>query len=256
MPVMRTVSEVSQLAGVSVRALHHYDEIGLLCPSERSDAGYRLYSSADLVRLQEIVVWRQLRFSLSEIRALLDDPAHERGEALRRQRELVELQIERLGATARALDAALAAYAKGTEPEEATMFEGFDPTDYEDEARERWGDTDAYRESAARTAGYGEREWREIHAESEQIVSDFAAALAAGEPATAAGPRAVAERHRLHISKWFYACSPTMHRGLGELYATDPRFAANFERQQAGLADYVRDAIDANAEAVEAVSPG
>jgi len=160
-------------------------------------------------------VWRQLGFSLAEIRALLDDPDHDRVFALRRQRELVDGQLERLGATARALDAALAAHANGTEPQEATMFEGFKATDYEDEARERWGDTNAYHESAARTAGYGEREWREIGTQSELITTDFAAALAAGEPATAESVRAIAERHRRHISEWFYACSPQLHRGLG-----------------------------------------
>jgi MerR family transcriptional regulator, thiopeptide resistance regulator len=100
---MRTVGEVSELAGVTVRTLHHYDEIGLLRPSGRSEAGYRLYGHADLERLQEIVVWRQLGFSLTEVQDLLDDPGYDRGAALRRQRELVELQVERLGATARAL---------------------------------------------------------------------------------------------------------------------------------------------------------
>jgi len=251
---MRTVSEVSELAGVTVRTLHHYDELGLLSPSARSDAGYRLYSAADLARLQEIVVWRRLGFSLAEIRALLDDRAHDRVLALRRQRELVEAQLERLRASARALDAALAAHANGTEPQEETMFDGLAASDFEDEARERWGHTDAYRESAARTARYGEREWREIRAQSEQITTDFAAALAAGEPASAESVRAIAERHRRHISEWFYPCSPQLHRGLGELYVADLRFAAGFEGRAEGLAAYVRDAIVANADGVEATA--
>src|ERR1700730_9622060 len=100
---MRTVGELSELAGVTVRTLHHYDEIGLLSPSDRSEAGYRLYSYADLERLQEVLVWRQLGFSLAEIKALLDEPGYDRGSALRRQRELVEVQIEQLGATAQAI---------------------------------------------------------------------------------------------------------------------------------------------------------
>lgn len=132
------------------------------------------------------------------------------------------------------------------------MFEGLEATDYEDEARERWGDTDAHRESAARTARYGEREWREIRAQSERITTDFAAALAAGEPASAESVRAIAERHRRHISDWFYPCSPQLHRGLGELYVADPRFAAGFERLRVGLAMYVRDAIVANADTIPA----
>jgi DNA-binding transcriptional MerR regulator len=86
---MRTVGEVAKLAGVTVRTLHHYDEIGLLSPGVRSDAAYRLYSYEDLIRLQEILVWRQLGFSLAETQALLDDPGYDRANALRRQRELV-----------------------------------------------------------------------------------------------------------------------------------------------------------------------
>lgn len=239
---------------MTVRALHHYDEIGLLSPSDRSQAGYRLYSAADLARLQEIVVWRQLGFSLAEIRALLDDPAHDRGAALRRQRELVGHRLERFGAVARALDAALEAHADGTQPKEKTMFKGFDLTDHEDEARERWGEGDAHRESAARTATYGEREWHEIQVDFEEIVTAFAASLAAGLDPTAERARTIAERHRRHVSQWFYPCSPQMHRGLGELYVTDARFAANFERHATGLTAYVRDAIAANADAVEAAT--
>jgi DNA-binding transcriptional MerR regulator len=137
---MRTVSEVSKLTGVTVRTLHHYDEIGLLVPGERSEAGYRLYSAEDLLRLQEILLWRQLGFSLAEVKSVLDDPEHDRGSALREQRRLVAEQIERLGALAGALDAALAAHTYGTDIEEAAMFDGFDPQAYEEEARERWGE--------------------------------------------------------------------------------------------------------------------
>ncbi len=208
MAAMHTVGELSTLAGVSVRALHHYDEIGLLAPTGRSDAGYRLYSYADLERLQEILVWRQLGFALEEIRALLDDSAHDRETALLRQRELVDAELERLGATARALDEALAAHRQGNEMEASAMFEDFDPTAYEDEVRDRWGHTDAYRESARRAAGYGEPEWAEIRSEAESVVADFAALMAAGEPAEGAPARAIAERHRQHMTRWFYEVSP------------------------------------------------
>ena len=123
------------------------------------------------------------------------------------------------------------------------LFGGFDPSAYEDEARERWGHTDAYRESARRTAGYGEAEWREIRAEAEAIEAAFAELLTEGTPADAEGPRAVAERHREHLSRWFYEVSPEMHRQLAELYVADPRFAAQYETRASGLAGYVHDAI-------------
>jgi DNA-binding transcriptional MerR regulator len=249
---MRTVGELSRLAGVTVRTLHHYDQIGLLSPSGRSEAGYRLYAYPDLTRLQEILIWRQLGFSLQEIQQLLDEPDHDRAAALRRQRELVELERERLNATARALDAALAAHETGDEMDPSELFGDFDPADYEDEARERWGHTDAYRESARRTAGYGASEWAEIRAEAERNLSDFAALVAAGEPAAGEHARAVAERHREHIARWFYPLSTGMHRGLAAMYIADPRFTANYEKVAAGLAAYVHDAIIANADTREA----
>jgi DNA-binding transcriptional MerR regulator len=128
---MKTVGEVAELAGVTVRTLHHYDELGLLSPSGRSDAGYRLYSYDDLTRLREILIWRGLGFGLGEIAALLDDPGHDRLAALERQRELIEGERERLGALAAAVDAAIAAHRNGTRLETTTMFEGFDPSEYE-----------------------------------------------------------------------------------------------------------------------------
>jgi len=246
---MRTVGDVSRLAGVTVRTLRHYDEIGLLRPSGRTEAGYRLYAHEDLARLQEIIVWRQLGFSLAEIQQLLDDPEHDRGDALRSQRELVELELERLGATARALDEALTAHEQETELEEASMFKDFDPTEYEDEARERWGHTDAYRESARRAAEYGEPEWAQIRAEADEVVARFAALMQDGEPAEGELARAVAERHRQHISRRFYPVSTDMHRRLAEMYIADPRFSANYERVAPGLAAYVRQATLSNAEA-------
>jgi MerR family transcriptional regulator, thiopeptide resistance regulator len=249
---MRTVGEVAALTGVSVRTLRHYDEIGLLVPGERSESGYRLYSRADLEQLQEILGWRALGFPLAEIGTLLADPAYDRIEALRRQRELVARDLDRLSVLAAALDRAIDAHQHGARQEEVSMFEGFDPTEYDQEVRERWGDTDAYRESARRTAGYGEPEWRQIREESEAVVADFAALLGAGEPAEGEAARAVAQRHRDQISRWFYDCPPQMHRGVAAMYISDPRFGANYERVATGLAQFVHDAIVANAEGTPA----
>ncbi len=249
---MKTVGEVAGLAGVTVRTLHHYDELGLLSPSGRSEAGYRLYSHPDLGRLREILIWRALGFPLTEIGALLDDPGHDRLGALERQRELIERELDRLGALATAVDAAIAAHLNGTRLEEEAMFEGFDPSEYEDEARERWGHTEAYQESRRRAQEYGEAEWDEIRAESETITRELVALMRAGRPADGPEARALAERHRSHISRWFYPCSAQMHRGLGEMYAADERFAAVYEREAPGLAAYFRDAIVAAADGTPA----
>ena len=244
---MKTVSEVAELTGITVRTLHHYDELGLLCPSERSEAGYRRYSYDDLARLREILTWRALGFSLGDIRSLLDDPAYERLSALERQRELVRAEIARLGGLAVAVEEAIDAELAGTRLEETKMFDGFDASQYEDEVRERWGHTEAYRESARRTQGYGQPEWDEIRREGVEIVDELAGLMRAGEPATGDAARALAERHREYLSRWFYPCSPPMHRGLAEMYVTDERFKRSYERQAEGLATYFHDAIVANA---------
>jgi MerR family transcriptional regulator, thiopeptide resistance regulator len=246
---MRTVGQLAQLTGVTVRTLHHYDEIGLLVPSGRSEAGYRLYAHRDLARLQEILVWRQLGFALPAISAMLDDPTHDRLTALRRQRELVERDRQRLTATATALDSAITAAEGGIDQEEQTMFDDLDP--HEEEARERWGHTDAYRESARRTAAYGDAEWAEIRAEADAVKAAFATLMADDEPATGERAQAVAERHRQHITRWFYPVSAQMHCNLGEMYVADPRFTAHYEKVAPGLADYVRAAVNANADAQE-----
>lgn len=248
---MRTVKQVSELARVTIRTLHHYDELGLLIPSGRSEAGYRLYDHADLERLQEILVWRRLGFSLPEIRLVLDDAGHDREAALRRQRELVGRELDRLRSTARALDEAIAALGNGDPQKETTMFDDSDHPEYEEEVRERWGHSEAFRESARRTTGYGDTEWAEIRSQADMLLAAFGAAYGAGEPAQSPAARGVAERHRQHMTRWFYPVSLAMHRNLAEMYVADPRFAAHYERAATGLAVYVRAAILANADAQE-----
>jgi DNA-binding transcriptional MerR regulator len=232
---MRTIGEVARLAGVSVRTLHHYDELGLLTPSGRSESGYRLYGAEDLLRLQEILGWRRLGLPLAEIAAILDDPAHDRAASLREQRRRVRRQIERLSDTAAALDRALAA----TTQEEETMFQGL-----EEEAQARWGHTPQWAESQRRTAAYGPQDWERIKQEQAEIRGRFAHAMQAGED-----PSEIVERRRAHISRWFYACTPEIHRGLAQLYTADPRFARHWDDEAPGLAVYVSEAIAAAAPA-------
>jgi DNA-binding transcriptional MerR regulator len=247
-----TVSEVARMANISVRALHHYDEIGLLCPSGRSRAGYRLYAPADLQRLQQVMSWKVLGFPLEEIRRLLGNPEFDMRAALLLQRRLLAEKAERVQTLIAAVDAALAALAKGRKKMDGTkLFEAFgdfDPTLYEEEVNERWSNTDAYRESARRTAQYTKEQWAQLKDESDRIYRGLAAQLEAG--ASPADPAAMdlAERHRLHIERWFYPCASDLHRGLGELYVSDPRFTKNIDRYRSGLASFLRDAISANAD--------
>lgn len=242
-----TVSQLAKLARLSVRALHHYDEIGLLVPTARTEAGYRLYGEADLERLQQILFFRELAFPLEEIRRILDDQEFDRRAALRMQRSMLEERRAHAQALIAAVDRALEALEGGAPLKDEDMFQAFDTAQYEDEVRERWGDTEAYRESGRRTKGYTKGDWRAIRAELEEITRALAAQLDSGAPANGEAPMDLAERHRLHIDRRFYPCSHAMHRGLGEMYVEDLRFRENYERVRAGLAVFVRDAIRANA---------
>jgi MerR family transcriptional regulator, thiopeptide resistance regulator len=172
------------LAGVSVRTLHHYDSIGLLVPRIRTDAGYRLYTEADLLRLQQILIGRELGLSLEEIRRLLDDPGFDRKIALIDQRERLSARVHQTEAMIRAIDAALIALDDGQGRREMNMedlFEGFDSSRYDDEARRQWGATDAFVEAEKRTRRYTPDDWRALRAESEAILDDAYAALKAGK---------------------------------------------------------------------------
>ncbi len=254
--VFYKVSEVARLAHVTVRALHHYDEIGLLRPSGRSGAGYRLYSEADLLRLHRIAVGRSLGLALEEIRRTLDDPDVDPRVLLAEQRQVLVDRLNETHAKIRAIDAALRRMNPDTDPGDETMepkdmFEGFDPKDYEDEARARWGHTDAYVESARRAKKYEPEDWARMKAEANEILRGFADAKKEGAAPEAGSAMDLAERYRLHIDQWFYPCSHAMQAGLAGMYVSDPRFAANFDKYGEGMAHFVSTAILANCKRAE-----
>ena len=213
-----------------------------------------MYSETDLERLHQILLFRQLGFSLEAIQQLLDAPAGERRSALVAQRKLLEQQVRKTEAVVRAVDAALDALERTNEMDTNKMFDGFDQFDhaqYEDEARERWGNTEAYKESARRTKGYSKDDWAKLKGEVEEIGKAFAKLLLDGRQPTDVEAMNTAERARLHIDRWFYPCPHRMHVALGEMYVSDPRFLQHYERQATELAVFVRDAIAANARRAE-----
>lgn len=254
-----TVGEVARLAHVTVRTLHHYDEIGLLVPSERSGAGYRLYSEADLERLHQILLYRELGFGLEAIGRLLDAPSVDRRTALRAQRELLVEKRRRTEAVIRAVDRTLETMEGGRTMSADEMFEGFEElagapeavrahhAAHAREAHERWGETDAYRESLRRAKGHSREDWRRIREEAESNEARMAALMAAGEDPEGPEAMAAAEAMREHIGRWFYPCSHQVHAGLADMYEADPRFAAHYDERAEGLAAYVAGAIRANA---------
>ena len=242
-----TVGEVAKLANVTVRTLHHYDEIGLVVAG-RSDNGYRFYRAPQIDRLQEVLFFRELGFSLEDITRIVGEPTYSREGALLRQRKLLEAKTERLLAMLDAVGQAIKTDTAGETmnyEEKLEVFGDFDPTEYEDEAKERWGDTDAYKQSVKRTSRYTKEDWLRNKAEVSEIYAAFVALMNDAVSPASDQAAEVVERHRAHISEWYYDCSKEIHAGLGEMYVADPRFTKNIDKHGEGLAAYMSEAIAA-----------
>lgn len=239
---------------MTVKTLHHYDDIGLLSPTGRSEAGYRIYEASDIERLQQILFYRELGFTLEKIVTIVDDPRTDAVGHLRRQRELLTERIERLHRMVAAIDHEMEAREmdiKLTPEERLEVFGDFDPEDHAEEAEQRWGNSEAYRQSQRRVSSYTKEDWLKIKAEHEEIAANLAAVFESGAAPDSEHARDAAEAHRQHITRWYYDCSYEIHRGLGEMYVSDERFRANYDVHAPGLAEFTRDAIYANSERSE-----
>ncbi|WNM33042.1 MerR family transcriptional regulator [Streptomyces sp. Li-HN-5-11] len=249
-----SVGQVSAFAGVTVRTLHHYDRAGLLSPSGRSQAGYRLYSDADLARLQQILFYRELGFSLEEIATILEDPQTNALEHLRaRQRQLGE-EIARLRRLAEVAERAIEVQQTGVSLTPEERFEVFGEItfdlSYATEAQLKWAGSEGQRESMARAAAHSKEDWRLLMRQAAAWRAELLAAFDEGEPADGERAMDLAEEHRLHISRWFTSCPPGMHRRIAEDFTADPRAFALVvppSQQRPGLAAYLSQAVHANA---------
>ncbi|MDA8344229.1 MAG: MerR family transcriptional regulator [Thermaerobacter sp.] len=191
-----TVKMLADLAGVSVRTLHHYDAIGLVRPDERTGAGYRVYHRGDLERLQQVLFFKELGLGLGEIKEVLDQPDFDRRQALLGHKELLRRRKERIERLIRAVDRTLQSMEEGTAVEEKVMFDGFDSAQYEEEVRRRWGHTAAYKESQERMKDYTQADFEAIQREQTEILKAIAA-LADKPPDD---PEVLAEIRRMHLS--------------------------------------------------------
>ena len=232
---MKTVHEVSQISGVSVRTLHHYDAIGLLRPTAVTEAGYRLYDDTALARLQSILLFRELAFPLKEIKRIMDDPQFDQSTALEQQIRLLELQQERLS---RLIDLARETMKTGVTHMDFTAFDNSKLEQYAAEVKERWGNTAAYQESAQRPAA----EQKDAAA---GLMAQFArmGRLRTGDPAGQEAQAAVRELQEF-ITKHFYTCTPEILAGLGQMYTADDRFRISIDAAGGeGTADFAGKAI-------------
>ncbi|MFE2463193.1 MerR family transcriptional regulator [Streptomyces sp. NPDC059402] len=249
-----SVGQVSTFAGVTVRTLHHYDKAGLLSPSDRSHAGYRLYNEADLVRLQQILFYRELGFPLDEIAAIFKDPQVNPLERLRaRQRELRE-EIARLQRLAEVAERAIEVQKTGVPLTPEERFEVFGEVafdlSYATEAELKWAHSKGQREAMARADAHTKEDWRRLMGEAGAWRAELLAAFDEGQPSDGERAMDLAEEHRLHIARWFTSCPPDMHRRIADDFVADPRAFALVvppSQQRPGLAAYTRKAVYANA---------
>ncbi|MEU9653137.1 MerR family transcriptional regulator [Streptomyces sp. NPDC048110] len=250
-----SVGQVSTFAGVTVRTLHHYDKAGLLSPSDRSPAGYRLYNEADLVRLQQILFYRELGFPLDEIAAIFKDPQVNPLERLRaRQRELNE-EIARLQRLAEVAERAIEVQKTGVPLTPEERFEVFGEVafdlSYATEAELKWAHSQGQRQAMARADAHTKEDWRRLMGEAGAWRAELLAVFDEGQPSDGERAMDLAEEHRLHIARWFTSCPPDMHRRIADDLVADPRAFALVvppSQQRPGLAAYTRNAVHANAD--------
>ena len=235
------IQEAARLTGVTERTLRYYDRIGLLHPSGMTESGYRLYDEDALRRLQQIMFFRELGFPLAQIREIMDSPGYDMNEALRRHRLLLIAERDRLNGLIDLAERTL----KG---ENDMSFDAFDRSEidrqrdaYAEEARRRWGGTDAYAESEKKTAGYGKEQWAAIQQEADEIFAAFAAL--SGHAPDEPDVQALVARWQAHITRNYYACTKEILAGLGQMYTADERFMQSIDRAGAGTAQLMRDAI-------------
>lgn len=242
----KTVGAVATLTGVSVRTLHHYDHIGLVVPSVRTSAGYRGYTDADIERLHLVLVYRAVGLPLDEIRTLLDDADADVVAHLQRQHALLTGQADRLHDTIKAVEELMTAHRKGIQLSAEEQVEIFGTTafsgEYAAEAEERWGETDAWKQSQQRAAGYTKDDWVRIKAENDALLDALAEAKRAGVAPGSPQADELAARHRASIER-YYDCGDEMHRCLVEMYLADERFTRYYDDAEPGLAQFLHDIV-------------
>ena len=239
------VREFAKLTGVSVRTLHFYDEIGLLKPSSVDEQnGYRFYDECSLTRMQEILFYRELDFPLKEIRMILFSPDYDKQNALKEQKQLLTLKKERLERLISALDGAMKGEFVNMNVFDNSEFEA-KREEYAKEAKEKWGDTAAYKESAEKTADYSADRWEQINSVMNDKIAEFADCKRKGFAPDSKQAQALAKNWQDFITENYNTCTKEILASLGEMYVADQRFLKNIDRHGNGTAQFMSDAIKA-----------
>ena len=239
------IKEFAEFTGVSVRTLHYYNEIGLLMPAFVDEStGYRYYDEKSLLRMQEILFYRELDFSLKSIGEILSATNYDKQKALKDQKQLLTLKKERLEGLISAIDGAM----KGE-----NIMSAFDNSEFENykaEARERWGNTDAYKEHAEKTKSYSKEKFQNLGEDMDGILEEFAICMKNGATPDSNEALSLVKKLQNHITENYYTCTNQILAGLGQMYVADERFKNNIDKHADGTAAFVSEAIRAYCEVI------
>jgi MerR family transcriptional regulator, thiopeptide resistance regulator len=238
-----SIKKIANLAGVTRRTLRYYDQIGLLSPAGIGANGYRFYDKDSLARLQQILFFRELDVPLKEIQAILERSDFSPLLALEKHRKALrdrKLRLEKLILT---LDKTMTAYKGEFRMSPKEYFDGFDESQYEEEAKERWGSDEKYAQSQKKWSSYSKEQKEAIKAQGGEITQRMVGSglqVTPGDP----GVQAAIGDYLAYINRNFYTCDIISLRGLAEMWVQDPRFAVNYERIREGGAEFVREAVN------------
>jgi DNA-binding transcriptional MerR regulator len=236
-----TIKDIADLASVTTRTIRYYDEIGLLNPAHTGENGYRYYDDGSLLRLQQILFFRELEVPLKDIQLIMNRPDFNLSEALKNHRSALQSRAKRIDRLIDTIDQTIATIKGEWKMTEKEYFEGFDETQYEDEVKERWGNTTQYAESQRKWSSYTKDQKDAIKAEGGEITLRMVSSDPDASPDDPEVQAAIGDYHA-YINKYFYTCEVEFIRGLADMWVQDPRFAVNYERVREGGAAFVREA--------------
>ena len=236
-----SISETSKITNLSIRTLRYYDEIDLIKPSKITDAGYRYYDEKSLEKLQEILFLKELDFSLKEIKEIISNPQYNRKKAMENHKNLLIMKKNRIENLISLLE-------NITNGGSSMSFKEFDMSDiqkeqkkYAEEIKERWGETEAYKESENKTSKYSQDKWANLEEEADAIFKEFS--VIKNEAENGEKAQALVKKWQVYITKNYYNCTKEILAGLAEMYIGDERFKNNIDKYSEGTAEFMSKAI-------------
>lgn len=237
------INELAKLSNISIRTLQYYDEIGLLKPSRKNHSGYRIYDNESIKKLQQILFYKELNFSLSQIKTIINDKNFDKEKALNAQRKLLEKKRDRLENLLSLIDSVI----KG---ENNMSFKEFNmdeinkaKKEYTKEVEEKWGNTKAYKQSKRHTDSYSKKQWETIKEESNNILEGFSKII--NKESDCLEAQTLVQKWKDHINKYYYDCDNEMLNNLADMYISDSRFTKNMDKFKEGTTKFINKAIKA-----------